>query len=191
VVGTQTMFDAVGTWLSIAEEHEVIALRARKVLIAGLLPDADSRMASTALRVEFRASMQAVVAAATAIEALDYRETGGKDGGAPVRDQGSLRNSNAAAQAPARLAVAWDLSEPDEAQLRRDLAKLADDRQTLVHPKPEWRDGIYPHPSGTNTAAELAYFTAELASEAVGSVRKARELGVAAEANGAGANETE
>jgi hypothetical protein len=169
----ETLYDAYGVWLAIAEEHEPLAWRSRERIEESRRPGAESASASAALSDEFHASLQAVVAAAIAVEALDYSETGGEKG--PVASPPE-KPRNVGDWIAARLAHARGLTNEEHDPLRDELSALFALRHDAVHPKPEKRSDIGPHPTGGDVPYELATFTAEAATKAVARARRCKTI---------------
>jgi hypothetical protein len=126
-VNAQVSFDVCPSWLEIALDH----LKAAKICNA-IRREAwqgdDAAAKGTALACEFKASMQAITAAAIAIESF-YLTLRSK-----VKIKKSKKNEPRYAQISEACAVAFDLKPKGTELLRAQLKQLFELRNKAVHP---------------------------------------------------------
>jgi hypothetical protein len=130
-------------------------------------PSSFEAATSAALSVEFESSMVAIAAVTFAMEALDIEL---KSNGHELDESLFAKSSKATRgfYVAQRLIQVFGLSGKFADRLPERLSALFALRNASVHFESKTRAGTRPHPSGTNTAAELTVFTLEEAEAAVG-----------------------
>lgn len=140
-----------------------MARRAREGKVA---PTSFESPSSASLSLEFEAALVAIVAVSFAMEALD-KELESVGHRLDKSRFTAPKHANRGFYIAQRVAQAFELQDATAARFTTDLVSLFELRNSAAHFESELREGMHPHPSGTNTALELTIYTLEQAEEAV------------------------